>query len=72
MTMLTDKQVNDLFYWCVHILERQAKALGITYEAINVWIFCIIEPLALLALVAATVLLYRKNKRLRSQLSQLR
>jgi uncharacterized membrane protein len=33
------------FNWCVIILAWVASQLGITYEEINVYLFCIILPL---------------------------
>jgi hypothetical protein len=36
---------NNVFYWCVEFLQKLAKILDMTYEEINVWIFCIIEPI---------------------------
>jgi len=55
--------MNKVFYWCVDILELYAKKLGITYEAINVWIFCIIEPIVFLLMLA---IILRQASRLRS------
>mgnify|MGYP006976769016 CR=1 FL=1 len=45
----------QIFGWCVSLLEWLAEKLGMTYEAVNVWIFCVIWPLLTLALVAALV-----------------
>ena len=39
-----DQFVNGLFDWCVRILIDGAHLLGISYNEINIWIFCIIEP----------------------------
>jgi hypothetical protein len=36
---------NHIFYWCVDFLKTLAAMLGMSYEEINVWIFCIIEPI---------------------------
>lgn len=55
--------MNKVFYWCVHILELYVKKFGITYEAINVWIFCIIEPIIFLLMLAIIV---RQGRRLRT------
>lgn len=43
--------MNEIFYLCVRILQILAHRLGMTYEEVNVWIFCIIWP-------AITVLLF--------------
>jgi hypothetical protein len=37
--------MNETFNDCVYILESIAYIFGITYEEINVWIFCIIWPI---------------------------
>jgi hypothetical protein len=37
--------MNETFNDCVYLLENIAYILGITYEEINVWIFCIIWPI---------------------------
>ena len=55
--------MNKVFYWCVDILVLYAKKLGITYEAINVWIFCIIEPIVFLLMLGIII---RQARRLRS------
>ncbi len=55
--------MNKVFYWCVDILVFYAKKLGITYEAINVWIFCIIGPIVFLLMLAIII---RQARRLRS------
>ena len=44
------------------------KLLGITYEEINVWLFCVAWPLVTLAMVAVIVKLWRENQTLKGQL----
>lgn len=39
------------FDWCVQLLEWLAAKLGTTYEAVNVWVFCVIWPTVTLALI---------------------
>ncbi len=36
------------------------RKLGTTYNAINVWIFCVIWPLITIGLIVAVVVLWRK------------
>ena len=48
------------FNWCVIILAWVASQLGITYEEINVYLFCIIWPL--LTLYHLTRIKYLKWK----------
>jgi hypothetical protein len=69
--MISDKQINDTFNWCVHLLGQWAKALGMTYNAINVWIFCILEPLFIIAMFMVIMLLLRKNRRLKRRIKSL-
>lgn len=54
--------MNSIFYWCVHILQHYSKILGMTYEALNVWLFVFLEPLFILLLI---VLLIRQQLKLR-------
>jgi hypothetical protein len=44
--------INATFDYCVWILNVLADLLGITYQAINVWIFVVLWPLLTLALIA--------------------
>ena len=37
--------IDYVFDWCVILLIDIARVLGITYEEINVWLFCIILPI---------------------------
>ena len=57
--------INEIFDWCVHLLEWGAERLGTTYVAINVWIFCIIEPIVFLGMLIFLVFQRREIKRLK-------
>jgi len=57
--------IDDIFDYCVELLIIGARAVGMTYEEINVWFFIVFEPL-----VFALVALYAWH--LRSQNAQLR
>lgn len=48
---MTDK----IFMKCVHLLEKAAKKLGISYQAINVWVFCVIWPIITLGMAIALI-----------------
>jgi hypothetical protein len=48
---MTDK----LFWLCVKLLHRLAALCGTTYEAVNVWVFCIIWPALTIALVVVVI-----------------
>ena len=47
--------IDKLFWLCVKFLHWLAGKCGTTYEAINIWIFCIIWPVITLALVVIVV-----------------
>jgi hypothetical protein len=57
--------IDITFNWCVYTLNWLARLLGITYEEINVWLFCVAWPLFTLALILWSFSLWRQNKRLR-------
>lgn len=50
---------NDVFYWCVDLLKGWARQLGMTYEEINVWIFCVIEPIVFVVML--TIIFRQRN-----------
>ena len=49
--------INYTFDWCVTLLEQTAYLLGLTYQEINVWMFCIILPIILLIMVIQIIML---------------
>ena len=40
--------INDIFNWCVLVLEIIAEKTGMSYELINILIFVILQPLLIL------------------------
>ena len=56
--------IDIVFNFCVILLVDLANILGITYEEINVWIFCIIWPLLSLILFAEVIRLRIKNEQM--------
>ena len=42
--------IDVTFDWCVALLYQWGGILGITYEEINVWLFCVILPIVLFML----------------------
>jgi len=60
--------MNKAFDWCVDILKYYANILGITYEEINIWIFCIIEPIIFFVMLGIIIKLYLKVKLLKKNL----
>jgi hypothetical protein len=60
--------IDKIFDWAVYGLVWLAKLLGITYEEINVWLFCVVWPLFTVALIVWSFSLWRKNGELRRQI----
>lgn len=58
--------IDLIFNWAVIALVWLGKLLGITYEEINVWLFCIAWPLFTLILMIWAFSLWRQNRALRS------
>jgi hypothetical protein len=54
--------IDAIFDWCVIFLYNFATLLGITYEEINVWLFVIILPLALIISIALNLILLWRRK----------
>lgn len=52
--------IDVTFNFCVSILYDIGGVLGISYEEINVWLFCVIWPIASLVLFAEVVRLRLK------------
>ena len=52
--------IDSIFAICVILLEWLGSILGISYQAINVWIFCVAWPLFTVWLIIL-VLRYRKK-----------
>ena len=51
--------IDAWFDFCVILLINMAKWLGITYEEINVYLFCIIMPIVLFVLFFEIIRLRR-------------
>jgi hypothetical protein len=43
--------MNEIFDLCENLLIVWSDNLGMTYKALNVWIFCIIEPIIFILLL---------------------
>lgn len=61
--------INAIFDACVVFLLALARLLGTTYETVNVWIFCIIEPVAFIALAGFAVYQAREIRKLKRSFS---
>ena len=57
--------IDAIFRYCVVLLVNVAKVLGISYEALNIWVFVIIQPLIILFLFFWVLRLRRRRKNLR-------
>ncbi len=56
--------INYIFDWCVQILIFAAHKLGMTYKAVNVWIFVIIWPVITLALFGIIIFQHLRIRKL--------
>ena len=52
--------IDVLFRWCVVLLVDAAEVLGISYEALNVYLFVFLLPLALLSSGLMNIFLYKR------------
>ena len=57
--------IDSIFDWAVIALVEMAMFLGITYEEINVWLFCIAWPLLTIAVIVWAASMWRQNRQLR-------
>jgi hypothetical protein len=57
--------INIIFYGSVEALVRLAKLLGISYQEINVWLFCVAWPLMTVLMVVIIWKQYRAIMHLR-------
>ena len=58
--------LNIIFYWCVNFLENISIAMGVTYEALNVWLFVVMVP-AVLGISMAINLYFLFRKKIRNK-----
>ena len=56
--------VHAIFHGAVHALVGLAHLLGISYEEINVWLFCVAWPLITVCMILGLIYLWRENRRL--------
>ena len=59
--------IDIVFNWAVIALYEVAGCFGITYEEINVWLFCVAWPTLTLLLMYAVFFLVRQNRQLRRE-----
>ena len=53
-----------IFNCCVDVLIFLATQLGITYKEVNVWVFCIIEPIVFIYMLTLIIKQNRYIKRI--------
>ena len=56
--------IDTIFNFCVRLLYDMANILGISYEEINVWLFCVIWPFLSLVLFAEVMRLRIKKEQM--------
>ena len=54
---LPDNKIDQLFSLCVNFLLLVGKRVGMSYNEINIWIFCIIWPVLTLISIALNIVL---------------
>ena len=59
--------INFIFHSSVDALILLAQLLGMTYQEINVWLFCVAWPILTLLLMYAVLCLVRQNRELRRE-----
>ena len=57
--------IDAILRYCVVLLVDLARVFGISYEALNIWVFVIIQPLIIVILLIWALSLRRKIKKLR-------
>lgn len=57
--------IDAIFRYCVVLLVNIAKVLGISYEALNIWVFIIIQPMIIVVLLGWVLRLRRKVRKVR-------
>lgn len=62
--------MNEIFSWCVDLLNYLAEQFNLSYVQINVIIFCIIEPIVFIWMVIVIVRQRRKIKHLNQRVSE--
>ena len=59
--------IDMTFNWAVIALYEVVGWFSITYEEINVWLFCVAWPILTLLLMYAVFFLVRQNRQLRRE-----
>ena len=59
--------IHSIFELCVQLLVQAGQALGIGYEAINVWVFVIISPVISVAMAGVIAWQWAQIRRLKGR-----
>ena len=59
--------IDIVFNWSVKVLYEVAGWFSITYEEINVWLFCVAWPILTPLLMYAVFFLVRQNRQLKRE-----
>lgn len=59
--------IDQIFDACVRLLVVLANGFGLTYKAINVWVFVILWPIVTVVLIALVFLQQLQIQKLRGQ-----
>jgi hypothetical protein len=59
--------VDGLFDLCVRFLLWLADLFGVSYQAINIWIFCVLWPVLTVALIVVVIRQRRKIRELKRE-----
>ena len=62
--------IDTVFDLCVRILLWLADLFGVSYNTINIWIFCILWPLFTIALIGLVIWQYMKIRKLKKILNR--
>jgi len=65
-----NETIDGLFDWCVDLLLWGADLLGMSYNEINIWIFCVLWPVFTIGLMGFVVYQMRVIRKLRERLAR--
>ena len=49
--------IDKIFYLCVRLLKWLSEKLNMTYNEVNVWIFCVIWPIITIISIILNIIL---------------
>lgn len=63
MSFFSNPALDNFGEYCIQVLVDMSKDIGITYLSLNVWLFCIIEPLFIIGTLAFLLTSLKDMKR---------